>query len=177
MRALHTSVLLCALFIMTLGACAWGEGAPSGGDDDPGQMPAPVCGDGVCAGPEIGRCPADCGNPPVAMCGNGACDAGESNATCPADCPSQAMCGNGVCDAGETTGNCPGDCPAQGNCPADPFDCLLCGSFGVLCPSGHNQGTCTTCILTGGGATCSGGFPDGTCDAGENPQNCPFDCM
>ena len=36
--------------------------------------------------------------------------------------------------------------------------------------------SCNACILGGGGGTCSGGFPNGTCDAGENATNCPFDC-
>ena len=51
-------------------------------------FPAPYCGDGVC---EVSR--------------------GESNATCPGDCPPTA--GNGVCDPGENSSNCPGDCPSQ----------------------------------------------------------------
>ena len=51
-------------------------------------FPAPYCGDGVC---EVSR--------------------GESNATCPGDCPSTA--GNGVCDPGENSTTCPGDCPPQ----------------------------------------------------------------
>lgn len=51
-------------------------------------FPAPSCNDGVC---EVSR--------------------GESNATCPGDCP--PLAGNGVCDAGENSMNCPGDCPPQ----------------------------------------------------------------
>lgn len=179
MRAINTFVLVCALFIATLGACAWGDGSPTG-DDGIDPPPGPVCGDGTCAGSEVGMCTADCGGGGQApVCGNGSCENGESTATCPSDCPAQSQCGNGTCDAGETTGNCPGDCPAQGNCPAEPLDCFVCASFGQFCPSGHDMNSCFACILSGGGGTCAGGFPDMVCDpaAGENPQNCPFDCM
>jgi hypothetical protein len=49
---------------------------------------------------------------PPNPCGNGTCDAGETSATCPADCPPPPNpCGNGVCDAGETYASCPVDCP------------------------------------------------------------------
>ena len=51
-------------------------------------LPAPYCGDGVC---EVSR--------------------GESNATCPGDCP--PLAGNGKCDPGENSTNCPGDCPPE----------------------------------------------------------------
>jgi hypothetical protein len=176
MRPFTTFVLVCALFAAVLGACA--ESDQTGTDGDPYPLPAPVCGDGLCAGPEVGSCVADCGMPSTGpRCGNGKCENGESNASCAADCPAQSQCGNGTCDAGETTGNCAGDCPAQGNCPTNPFACATCASLGILCPAGHNRNTCTACILSGGGGTCSGGFPNGTCDAGENPTNCPFDCM
>jgi hypothetical protein len=111
------------------------------------------------------------------MCGNTKCEAGESTATCAADCPAQSQCGNNTCDAGENTGNCAGDCPAPSNCPSDPFDCSLCAAFGFPCPSGQDQDSCTECIRLAGGGGCSGGFPDMTCGAGETPQNCPFDCM
>jgi hypothetical protein len=177
MRPFSTFVLVCAL-ILTLGACAWGDQDGLGDDGDaPTPLPMPVCGDGLCAGPEVGACVADCGNPSSGpKCGNSRCEAGESNANCASDCPAQSQCGNNVCDTGETTANCPNDCPAQGNCPADPLECFACATFGFPCPSGHDQNTCTACILGGGGAGCAGGFPNGTCDAGENMTNCPFDC-
>ncbi len=63
------------------------NGEPSRWPHSP-PFPAPSCNDGVC---EVSR--------------------GESNATCPGDCPPEA--GNGVCDAGENSMNCPGDCPPQ----------------------------------------------------------------
>ncbi len=175
MRAVMTYVLWCVLCAATLGACAWGDQTGIEGPDP--VLPAPVCGDGLCAGPEVGRCPSDCGNPPAARCGNGTCDAGETSASCAADCPAQSQCGNGTCDAGETTGNCAADCPAPSNCPSNPFSCVTCANWGVLCPSGHDQNTCTTCIINAGGGGCAGGFPDGACDAGEDMTSCPFDCM
>jgi len=50
---------------------------------------------------------------PLPNCGDGVCEVsrGESNATCPGDCPPTA--GNGKCEPGENTNNCPGDCPPQ----------------------------------------------------------------
>jgi hypothetical protein len=48
---------------------------------------------------------------PGLVCGDGLCapSHGESNATCPADCP--LNCGDGVCpDQGEDVHNCPSDC-------------------------------------------------------------------
>jgi hypothetical protein len=175
MRAPKVFVVLCALFFV--GACSWGDGSGTG-DDTPGggtDASSPVCGDGVCAGSEIGICTADCGSQP--KCGNHVCDNGESPMSCPGDCPPTSQCGNQVCDNGETTANCPGDCPAQGNCPADPTDCLFCALVGVGCPTGQDMTSCTACIVGGGGSTCAGGFPNGVCDAGENSTNCPFDCM
>lgn len=44
-------------------------------------------------------------------CGNGTCEEGESNATCPGDCPTQSpVCGNGTCETTETPTSCPADC-------------------------------------------------------------------
>ncbi len=63
------------------------NGAPSLWPHSP-PLPEPYCGDGVC---EVSR--------------------GETNATCPGDCPPTA--GNGKCEPGENSTNCPGDCPPQ----------------------------------------------------------------
>ena len=69
----------------------------------PPPMP-PVCGDGECeAGENASSCFDDC------HCGNGICDtaAGEDATTCPDDC----LCGNGDGDPGESNSSCPADCP------------------------------------------------------------------
>jgi len=87
-------------------------------------------------------------------CGDGTCDAGETNANCPADCPTGSVCGDGTCDAGETNANCPADCPVTGpvcddgicdvgECDSCPADCALAD----CCPDGacNNDETCETC--------------------------------
>ncbi len=81
-----------------------------------------ACGDGWCNGGETNAtCPSDC---PV-LCGDARCEGSETLATCPQDC---AVCGDGTCTAvaGETAYTCPtwapptnGDCPAT----ATPIAC------------------------------------------------------
>ncbi len=72
--------------------------------------PPAVCGNGTCeSGETNATCPADC--PPV--CGDGVCNGTETSATCPGDCPPPPVCGDGVCNGTETTATCPGDCPAK----------------------------------------------------------------
>ena len=67
--------------------------------------------------------PADVSVPTLGptLCGDGLCNAGESCASCVADCADQGgqpgCCGDGSCDAGEGTCACPADCD-----PADPGD-------------------------------------------------------
>ena len=162
---------------MALGACSWADGSGTTGDDEPPVDATPVrCGDGVCASSEIGNCAADCGSQQTPVCGNGTCEAGENSQTCLSDCPVQSSCGNGVCDATETPASCPGDCQSGAQCPTDLFVCLPCLLVG-LCPTGHDENSCTQCILGGGGGGCSGGLPDGICDASENSMTCPFDCV
>ncbi|HWU89819.1 MAG TPA: hypothetical protein VN253_21305 [Kofleriaceae bacterium] len=165
--------VLCVLLFV--GACSTASvGGTPGGGSPAVDAAMPRCGDGVCAGSEIGNCIADCGSSP--KCGNGTCESGESTATCPGDCPPVAVCGNGTCESGETTASCAGDCPAQSNCPTDRTGCLVCALVGLLCPSGLDKSSCVGCLLDDGGGACAGGFPDGVCDAGEDATTCPLDC-
>ncbi len=87
-------------------------------------------------------------------CGNGMCEAGESNATCPQDCPG-SVCGNGICEAGESPSTCPPDCGVK------------CGNG--ICEPGE---TTTSCPIDCGGGTCG----DGICSGTETPITCPKDC-
>ena len=90
--------------------------------------------------------------PPPETCGNGACDPGETNASCPKDCPPAppGSCA-GKCGQYQEGASCQCDqeCTQFGDC---------CGDYATLC-SGQNQ--------------CG----NGQCNQGENPFNCPQDCQ
>ncbi|MBI2082479.1 MAG: DUF4215 domain-containing protein [Deltaproteobacteria bacterium] len=132
---------------------------------------------GTCdAGETNATCPADC--PLSAVCPNGVCESGENNANCAADCPTS--CGNGACDPGETNATCPADCPLLAVCPngvcetgEDSTSCV------ADCPTSCGNGACDNSETN---ATCARDCPppvcdnDGTCEAGENNQNCAQDC-
>jgi hypothetical protein len=60
--------------------------------------------------------------------------------------------------------------------PREVQDCLFCAIIGQMCPTGHDMTSCTACIQGGGMNMCSGGIPNGTCDAGETMTTCPQDC-
>lgn len=150
--------------VLFLGACAWGESSSPGGDDDDGPPPdaAPVqvvCGDQTCAPSEVGNCPSDCGGGNTAVCGNAACETGETNATCPQDCPPAGpVCGDTVCDmaGGENSTNCPGDCTGGGggggggnidcNDEVVLFSCFACLSDPTSCSGfGVTEEDCAAC--------------------------------
>ncbi|MCZ7545217.1 MAG: hypothetical protein M5R40_17585 [Anaerolineae bacterium] len=135
---------------------------------------APVCGDGVCADSEIpALCPGDC-----LSCGDSFCDvaAGESNATCAADCP--ADCGDAVCDANEgflTCGDCAPPVCGDGTCefPENPSTCA------ADCSAYCGDGFCSVPGESAGAGACwqdCNNCGDGTCSAGETDDNCPADC-
>jgi hypothetical protein len=123
------------------------------GDDD-----GAVCNnDGVCdvaAGETNLTCPGDC---PVCN-HDGTCDTafGENETNCPADCPEDPCNHDGVCGAGENTVNCPDDCPL---CDHDGVCDAASGETTANCPD-----DCPVCN------------DDGVCDAGEDFTNCPDDC-
>ena len=153
MRMTSNLACVCLAFVA---ACAWGEGSPSddkGGGVDASVLPTnPVCGDGVCAASEIGVCTVDCGsgggmqNP---VCGNGTCETGETQQTCAQDCgPPPPVCGNGTCENGESQQSCPQDCGGSNvMCPVNIEDCALCVIAGFGCPPGHDQNSCSQCLL------------------------------
>ncbi|MBA3501088.1 MAG: hypothetical protein M4D80_05520 [Myxococcota bacterium] len=177
MRDIKALAFVCVL----IAACATTGG--EGGDDGVDPPSGATCGDAVCAASEIGVCQADCGSggPSTEVCGNAKCEGNEPT-TCAADCATTAVCGNGQCESSESNSTCPGDCTTTGGggtCPSDPIECTLCViSQGAICPTGQTMTTCQACILGGGGGLpmCSGGAPNGVCDAGETNATCPLDC-
>ncbi len=124
---------------------------------DEGQCVAlgPVCGNGMCeAGESNASCPADC-KPTGPVCGNGMCETGETNANCPADCkPTGPVCGNGTCEAGETSASCAADCKTTGG------SCVgKCGgqSNGCYCDDlcSNNNDCCADYQTICKGSTCT----------------------
>ena len=182
MRDIKALAFVCALIAT---ACATTDGG-GGGDDGSNPPPSgtPVCGDAVCAASEVGVCQSDCGTGNTEVCGNGKCEGNEPS-TCASDCNmgGGGVCGNGQCESSESSSTCPADCMTGGggSCPSDQTVCFLCLLDMSLCTGGMSQATCQACILGGGGGGgtgCSGGMPNGMCEAaaGENNTTCPFDC-
>lgn len=79
------------------------------------------CGDGYCGevdGEDPQTCASDCflgpGSSPSnwPVCGSRGCEPGESNRSCPQDCPQQQpqVCGDGYCEGTESVSNCIQDC-------------------------------------------------------------------
>jgi hypothetical protein len=148
MRDIKALAFVCALFA----ACASTDGG-GGGDDGTNPPPTgtPVCGDAVCAASEVGVCTQDCGTTSGFVCGNGSCEGNEPS-TCMQDCMTTQTCGNTTCDAGETNASCPGDCPPGGgtctldiNDPATIFGCILCQSGQCIPP--FTQTECSACLM------------------------------
>jgi len=148
-----------------------------------GGQPA-KCGNGKCEpGENPGNCSEDCdGPPPPANCGDGDCNQGETPVNCYEDCA--PPCGNNSCDPYEKPSGCPEDCDPEGDsCSVDENgnEDNQCGEF--------NQGG--TCHCDAGCEVskncCSDYWTDckdppqpecgnGTCEDGENPENCSEDC-
>jgi FG-GAP repeat protein/hemolysin type calcium-binding protein len=111
-----------------------------------------VLGDGRCKSGDPGEtnatCPGDC---PIPVCPDGLCNGSETQASCPADCTCNT---NGVCDAGETACKCPADCTTP-----------VCGDG--CCTGSETWSTCFSDCCNPNGV-CDPGYPGaGDCiDAG-----------
>lgn len=136
-----------------------------------------TCGNGICEPTDEPGCP-DCVS---SICGNGICETGESNSSCPMDCPSSSVCGNGICETNETSFSCPPDCSASPICgnkvcefgensQTCPLDCpaTVCGNG--ICETNENSVSCPPDCPSS--PTC-GNF---VCDPYESPATCPIDC-
>jgi hypothetical protein len=101
------------------------------------------------------------------LCPNGVCDAGETNATCPADCPvaPPPSCPNATnaCNVASSAPGCSNKACCATVCAADPFCCAT--AWDDVCV---NQAAtlCSAPVLC----------PNGVCDAGETNATCPADC-
>ena len=142
-------------------------------DSNSNRAADPYCGDRICSGGETNAtCPQDC---PIA-CGDGICNGNETPILCPQDCPDN--CGNNICDADESYDSCPQDCPAEcgdNSCNGDetfdtcPQDCpARCGDM-----SCNGEETHETCPKDCPRKISCG---NASCESGETRQNCPADC-
>jgi hypothetical protein len=169
--------IVCVVAALAVGACSWGgSGSSNPSPDASGNGGAAVCGDGVCASSEVTSCSQDCGNGggnQNAVCGNGQCETskGESATSCPTDCNT----GSG---GGSNTGSGGGGGALNCSDPNTQIGCLLCTTL-QMCTAPYDATSCAACGGGGGGGSglgCVGGLPNGTCDPGEDANNCPFDC-
>jgi lysophospholipase L1-like esterase len=101
------------------------------------------------------------------FCGDATCDAGETPASCPADCPD--VCGDGLCTGSEDEFNCAADCAST--CVADG-EGAACTSTTECC---SGIGNCTggkpsnrVCAPTSSNAVCGDGVVEGNeeCESG-----------
>ncbi|MCO4761047.1 MAG: hypothetical protein KC502_06050 [Myxococcales bacterium] len=117
-----------------------------------------TCGNGTCdAGETAASCKADCGG---GLCGNGSCEPGEDEKSCPLDCGNKPpKCGNGKCELGESQKSCPQDCGSK-----PPF----CGDG--QCTKGETPLNCKQDCKAY--SFCG----NGKCEPGETAANCKKDC-
>jgi V8-like Glu-specific endopeptidase len=124
-----------------------------------------ACGDGTCdggAGETPATCPADCGS----ECGDGVCSGGETSSTCPEDC---GTCGNGACDGGETSATCCIDCACPGDNVCNQNQCVPPPGRGDTCADPLPITASGTQTLTGTTATAQDDFA-GACVGGDAPD-------
>lgn len=99
-------------------------------------------------------------------CGDEVCEGIEDSDNCEVDCPAP-LCGDGTCDASENRCTCPADC---GSPPATETNCTDgidndCDGL-IDC----NDADCASA------PACQSSCGNGTCEPGENCQNCAADC-
>ena len=140
------------------------------------------CGNGTCFAGEDGcNCPADCGAPPVSesTCGDGKDNDCDGFPDCTdQDCSADPLCadvvcnGDLVCDPGEIACDCFTDCgapPLHESVCDDGID-EDCDGY-TDCDDLMDCGLQLVCMGTG---DCDS---DGTCEVGEDCNNCPTDCF
>jgi hypothetical protein len=89
---------------VALTACS--SAAPPGPPEMLPDAAEATCGDGVCsAGETLASCAADC-----SRCGDNQCTGNETVQSCPGDC---GYCGDKVCASNESIDSCPQDCGAN----------------------------------------------------------------
>ena len=161
------------------------SGCTTNGDCDDGAFcnGAETCSAGSCE-PGTDPCPGqgcdEVTDSCVACNYNDICDAGEHCDTC-SDCPSGsgASCGNGTCEPGEDCVSCAADC--NGRTTGAPSGRFCCsgdsGGGGGSNPIDCNDSRCSaepwSCSFTAGSFCCG----DGSCDTGEDENNCAIDCV
>lgn len=134
------------------------------------------CGADGCGG-TCGTCPAhyECqGNNCIYVpyCSDGACDAGETCASCPADCGD--CCGNGECQGsvGENCLTCPSDCTCGCGEQCLSGTCTFTACEGKNCGPDGCGGLCGTCST---GQTCDAGLCKTSSEPGTlcaSPDDC-----
>ena len=169
------------------GGCVY-QSEPDGTECSTECVPQGVCASGACSGESI----PGCEEPDKPSCGDGACTAGESPKTCPEDCdpstPDPLTCLDANCTdalaACEDSDACGGIIDCMEDCDLSSEEACL--EECTAPPEGDNgefvdaQSLFWTLYDCGKANNCFAEEPDscgnGTCEPGENPENCFQDC-